>query len=143
MFDRILVVCTGNICRSPIAEALLQQAHPERSVSSAGTSAMVGWPADPNSVAVCATNGIDLSAHRARQLTAAMMQAADLILTLDGTHSDWIFRRHPEFRGKVHKLGKWQQDEDVPDPYGQRLAVFEAGFQQMRTLVQCWAERLR
>ena len=54
MFNTILVLCTGNICRSPIAEALLKNALPGRHVHSAGIGAMVGWPADPHSVAVCA-----------------------------------------------------------------------------------------
>lgn len=143
MFDTILVVCTGNICRSPIAEGLLKAALPGKTVLSAGTMAMVGDGADPMSIEVSATNGLDISAHRAQQLTQPMLQAADLVLTLDGSHSDWIHRRYPQYRGKVHKLGKWQQDADVPDPYRRPKVVFESVYEQMASQVEDWWKRVK
>lgn len=142
MFSRILVVCTGNICRSPVAEALLRLRLPGKTVSSAGTMAMVGSGADSSAVAVGMSEGLDLSAHRAAQLTHSMLQEADLVLTLDSTHSDWITRRFPQYRGKVHKLGKWQQDSDVPDPYRRPKNVFESVHAQMASMVADWAARL-
>lgn len=143
MFNTILVVCTGNICRSPIAEAQLKAKLPTKTVLSAGTMAMVGDGADPLSIEVSAAQGLDLSAHRAQQLTLPLLQAADLVLTLDGSHNDWIHRRYPQFRGKVHKLGKWQQDADVPDPYRHPKALFEQVYQQMDTQVNLWLPRLK
>ena len=143
MFNRILVVCTGNICRSPIAEGLLKLRLPDKIIFSAGTMAMVGDGADQKSIEVSAAQGLDISAHRAQQLTQPMLQAADLVLTLDGSHNDWINRRYPQFRGKVHKLGKWQQDADVPDPYRQSTVVFEAVYQQMASQVGDWLARLK
>ncbi len=143
MFNTILVVCTGNICRSPIAERLLQNMLPGKTVFSAGTMAMVGHGADPLSIAVSADHTLDISTHRAQQLTLPMLQAADLVLTLDGSHSDWINRRYPQFHGKVHKLGKWQQDADVPDPYQRPRALFEAVYQQMESQVQDWIKRVK
>lgn len=143
MFDTILVVCTGNICRSPIAEGLLKTALPGKTVLSAGTMAMVGDGADPMSIEVSAANGLDISAHRAQQLTLPLLQAADLVLTLDGSHSDWIHRRYPQYRGKVHKLGKWQQDADVPDPYRRPKAVFESVYAQMDAQVKDWLKRVK
>ena len=143
MFDTILVVCTGNICRSPIAEGLLKAALPGKTVLSAGTMAMVGDGADPMSIEVSAANGLDIAAHRAQQLTQTMLQAADLVLTLDGSHSAWIHRRYPQYRGKVHKLGKWQQDADVPDPYRRPKAVFESVYEQMASQVEDWLKRVK
>lgn len=143
MFDRIVVVCTGNICRSPIAEALLKAKLPGKDIWSAGTGAMVGDGADPNSVKVAAANGLDLSGHRAQQLTLPMLQHADLVLTLDGSHSGWINSRYPQFRGKVHKLGKWRKDEDVPDPYRFPLEAFEAAYAQMDAHVGDWLAKLK
>jgi len=142
MFSRILVVCTGNICRSPVAESLLKSRLPEKTVTSAGTMAMVGSGADPSAIAVGMSAGLDLSTHRATQLTQSMLQEADLVLTLDATHSDWITRRFPQYRGKVHKLGKWQQDSDVPDPYRRSKAAFESVHSQMTSMVADWADRL-
>ena len=143
MFQRILVVCTGNICRSPIAEALLKAGLPGKTVFSAGTMAVVGDGADPMSVAVCASHGVDISEHRAQQLVQPMLQAADLVLTLDRTHSEWIHRRYPQYRGKVHKLGRWLQDEDVPDPYRQPKAMFSAVYGQMDAQVTEWLARIK
>lgn len=143
MFNRILVVCTGNICRSPIAEGLLKLRLPDKIVFSAGTMAMVGDGADPMSIEVAAAQGLDLSAHRAQQLTQPMLQASDLVLTLDSSHNDWINRRYPQFRGKVHKLGKWQKDADVPDPYRAPKVVFEAVYEQMESQVSDWLARLK
>ena len=143
MFDTIAVVCTGNICRSPIAEALLKAALPNKTVLSAGTMAMVGDGAWPLSQQVSLDHGLDLSAHRTQQLTATLLRQADLVLTLDASHSAWIHRRHPESRGKVHLLGRWRGDEDVPDPYGLTKPAFEAGYQQMAALVQDWLPHLK
>lgn len=143
MFNKILVVCTGNICRSPIAEGLLKLALPNKQLFSAGTMAMVGDGADSNSIAVSTAHGLDIAAHRAQQLTQVMLQHADLVLTLDGSHNDWIFRRYPQYRGKVHKLGKWRNDEDVPDPYRQSQGAFEVVYTQMDLQVQDWVKRIK
>lgn len=143
MFQRILVVCTGNICRSPIAEALLKAGLPGKMVFSAGTMAMVGDAADPVSIELCAGHGLDISTHRAQQLVQPMLQAADLVLTLDKTHNQWIQRRYPQYHGKVHKLGKWLGNEDVPDPYRQPKAVFRTVYGQMDAQVTEWLARIK
>lgn len=142
MFDRILVVCTGNICRSPIAEALLQRAKPNLRVTSAGTGAVVGAPADPNSVKVCQARGVDLSAHIARQITPEMLQSNDLILVLDSSHLHWLNGNYPQYRGKVHRLGKWQKEQDVDDPYRYPLEVFDTCYQEIESMVADWVKRI-
>jgi protein-tyrosine phosphatase len=87
--SRILVVCYGNICRSPMAEALLkrelQRSHLEKqfSVRSAGVGAMPGNPAAPRAQMVAQAHGLDLSAHRSRRLTADMAREADVLVALD------------------------------------------------------------
>lgn len=144
MFERVLIVCTGNICRSPLAEGLLRRELAGRpiEVSSAGTSALVGWPADPMSVAVAAEHGLDISAHRARQASAALLGAHDLILTLDATHSRWLQQRHPQLRGRVHKLLKWQDDADVEDPFQRPRAAFDKAWSDCEQGVADWVQRL-
>jgi len=138
----ILVVCTGNICRSPIGEGLLRARGPALEVSSAGVGAMVGWPADPLSVEVMQAQGHDIVAHRARQITRAMLSENDLVLTLDHHHSAWINARFPEYRGKVHKLLRWRDNADVPDPYRQPKAAFEESYELIDQGVGDWLRRL-
>src|SRR5271156_6032418 len=125
VFDHIAVVCTGNICRSPMAEALLQRQWPQRTVFSAGVAAMVGCRAEPYAIEVMLERGFDISAHRARQATPALLTSAQLILALDQSHYDVICRSHPALRGRVHKLGRWRGNIDVPDPYLEPKSAFE------------------
>ena len=74
--QNILVLCIGNICRSPIAEALLRQQFPDKTISSAGLGALVGYPADPLSIEVSAEQGVDLSALQSPQAQALMLLLA-------------------------------------------------------------------
>lgn len=142
MISNILVVCTGNICRSPIGEYLLKAKLPRANVLSAGTGAMIGWPADPMSVEVMQEKGFEISAHRAQQLTRPLLAGVDLVLTLDRGHSDWINSRYPEFRGKVHKILRWRENADVPDPYRLPRAAFDEAYTLIEQGVEDWVKRL-
>jgi protein-tyrosine phosphatase len=127
MLDRVLIVCVGNICRSPMAEGLLRakiRYRPNFQVSSAGVAALVGHPADPTAVALMAEKGIDISAHRARQVTPELLAAHDLVLVMEKGHEDEVYRIAPHSRGKVHRIGKFG-NFDVPDPYRRERAAFE------------------
>jgi protein-tyrosine phosphatase len=92
----VLVICTGNICRSPIAEGMLRRALSGRlgadapSVDSAGTQGWEGSAAQPGSVAAAAEREIDISGHVARLLTREMIGGADLILAMAGEHRDFV-----------------------------------------------------
>ena len=144
MFKNIIVVCTGNICRSPIAEFMLREKTAGRgfNISSAGTGAMIGWPADPAACAVSIANGLDLTGHQARQLTPDLLIANELVLTLDQTHSNWINTRHPQFRGRVHKILKWRENKDVEDPYRGSPQVFEKCYRDIELGVADWLQKL-
>jgi len=106
----ILVVCTGNVCRSPIAEGMVRSILQMRfgdaapSVASAGTAGWVGSTADPSSVAAAAELGIDISAHRARQLRADDVRSAELVLAMASEHRDAAARSAPEAGGVVFAL---------------------------------------
>ena len=115
----ILVVCVGNICRSPMAEALLRNAlrgQEEITVESAGLGALVGHPASDYAVELMDERGIDISSHRAQQLTPDLVTKADLILVMEAGHRRVIDENDVTARGKVHRLGEWQ-DKDIDDPY--------------------------
>ena len=80
MFNKILVVCVGNICRSPTGEALLKQKLPNHTIASAGVGALVGDPADAQASQVAQQHGVDLSTHVAQQLTSELAAQYDLML---------------------------------------------------------------
>jgi len=138
--QHILVLCIGNICRSPIAHVLLARELPDRIVLSAGLGAMVGEPADPHSVAVVADAGLDLGEHRAQQVNRALCQWADLILVMEEHHRVELERRYPLVRGKVFRL---DEKADIADPYRKPRYAFENAYDGIARGVASWAERIR
>lgn len=127
VFERILLVCVGNICRSPTAEYLLRHRLDtvQATISSAGLGALEDHPMDATAATLLRENGIDGSAHRGRQLQPSMLREADLVLVMEKTHAARIARIAPEASGKVMLLGKWLGEREIPDPYGQSRPAFE------------------
>jgi len=135
--NKILVVCVGNICRSPMAEALFSHKLQSHLVTSAGLSALIGSPPAPLAIELMKERDIDISNHRARQLTPAFIQKTDLVLVMEtwqikAVESMWLMAR-----GKVHLLGKWEPFE-VPDPYRQSRQVFQMALKQIEQGVEDW-----
>lgn len=139
--SRILVVCIGNICRSPMAERLLatQLAHVE--VKSAGLGALVGHPADALAIELMREQDIDLTDHRARQLDDSLIAWADLILVMSNGQKDQLCLQWPAARGMVFRIGHWG-GEDVPDPYRLPRAAFEHALRLIEAGIGQWAPRL-
>ena len=145
MFESVLVVCTGNICRSPMGEYLLRARweRPGARVSSAGTAALIHHPADDEAMAVMAEHGVDMSPHRARQVTTALVAGHDLILTMEEHHTRWLLSHYPEARGRVYPMLHWvESGAPVPDPYCQGRAAFERTRALLEPAVDAWIERL-
>ena len=145
MIRHILVVCVGNICRSPMAEALLLRelrGQDGFTVESAGLGALVGYPAAEHSVALMDELGLDIRAHRARQIHPDMVGAADLVLVMEAGHKRAIDDADPTARGKVHRLGEWQ-DRDIADPYRQERDAYEAALRDIQAGVASWVEKIR
>ena len=107
MFESILVVCTGNICRSPIAERLLRQLLPDKKIDSAGVGAMVDKCADPSALRVAEKHGLSLADHKGVQFTGSLGRQYQLILVMEKEHLEHVTRIAPEARGKTMLLGQW------------------------------------
>jgi len=142
LFNNILVVCVGNICRSPMAEAILKDALSKTyHVSSAGIGALVGHKADAKAIQLMMARGLDISPHRACQLNNEMIRKADLILVMELAHKMDIEAREPSAKGKIFRLGEWG-GHDIPDPYQLDLKAFESALAQIDQGVSQWIKKL-
>ncbi len=145
---RILVVCTGNICRSPLAEAMLRKLAADRKradivVESAGTGAYDGGPASEGAYLVGLEHGLDLSAHQSRPITRAMVETADLVLGMSRHHVDRAVALGGE--GKAHLLGAYGgrpgEDAEVEDPFGGDLDEYRRTYEQLAELLPAVLDR--
>lgn len=141
MIENILVVCEGNICRSPMARVLLARRLPGARVRSAGTGALAGRPADPAAIDLMTEMGLDLRGHTALSLHLQLVRDAGLVLTMTAAQTRHITTRYPFARGRVYRLLE-QEGADVVDPYRQDRETFRAALGQIVRGVGLWGDRL-
>lgn len=130
----ILFVCSGNSCRSPMAEGLLREKLPRRfrdmvKIFSAGTLGIDGMPATEHAQTVIAEHLGDIIDHRSQGLQRQMLASADLILAMSTEHVEFIEEHYPQFRSKVHLLKQFAheqppEDADIDDPIGCDLDTY-------------------
>ncbi|MDX6375273.1 MAG: hypothetical protein QOD98_4261 [Nocardioidaceae bacterium] len=125
---KVLFVCTANICRSPSAEALARAEGPVNvSFRSAGTHAREGEPINPDMVAVLPAD-LDTSGFRSRRLTTAMLEDADLVLTMEAAHRTFVLDDHPAMFRKVFTLGQLAKAlEQAPAGLGREALLAHLG----------------
>lgn len=145
MSERILIVCVGNICRSPMGEALWNHRRPQLGVAptaaSAGISARFGDEVHPFAANLLENQGIPVPTRRSRPLSTALLRESDLVLVMERWHKSAIEHMAPFARGRVYTLGHWQ-DFEVPDPMGEPEAAFRAVFELIDQGVSEWLRRL-
>lgn len=137
-----MMVCVGNICRSPMAEVLLQDYKPDINVISSGVGALVGKPADPIAVQLMTAKGINLENHCAQQINSLLVSKVDLILTMENKHMDIIRSSYPAARGKVYLIGKWEGDTEIMDPYKRGVDAFEEALLGIDSGLKAWLNKL-
>jgi protein-tyrosine phosphatase len=138
---RLLVICEGNICRSPMAMGLFAAALPTIEVVSAGLNALVGMAADPAAVSLMRARGLDISEHRAIQLNRELCARADLVLAMSTEQRKEVERRYPTSHGRVFRIGEFS-GYDVPDPYRQSRAAFEQSLKVIDESALPWMHRI-
>jgi len=128
-----------------MAEALLKSALRGQdgiTVESAGLGALVGYPADDYALELMEEAGENISEHRARQIHPDMVTDADLVLVMEARQKRAIDDADPTARGKVHRLGEWQ-DRDIDDPYRQDKAAFAEALEEIQEGVASWVEKIK
>ena len=146
---RVLFVCTGNTCRSPLAEAILHRelSDPERfHVASAGAFASEGSSASAGSLEVARENGLDLETFASRRLTADEVDASDLILVMEPGHRSAVLGLSPQADLKTQLLGELAGEQGwdgaVPDPFGGNLESYRQTFRRIEELVRSGLDRI-
>jgi len=145
----ILFVCTGNLCRSPMATGLLRERLAEEGldshhrVASAGTWGVDGRPATENAVTVMRERGIDISDHIAQTISADLVAEADLILVMNREHEAMLHNTWPQYAWKVHRLSEMAgKRKDVADPYGQPIEDYRACADLISTYIDRGLDRI-
>ncbi len=139
----LIFVCSGNTCRSPLAEGIARKLFPGKllekiNVSSAGTSALEGLPASSMAIKVAERNAIDLTAHRTRLLTKSLIDQADLILTMTEQHRRTTGIVEPSALAYTHLLSEFcdEVEGDIQDPVGMGLDAYEETFSVLAKCIE-------
>lgn len=140
-------MCSGNTCRSPLAEGIankLLAGREDIEVASAGTSAFEGSPASENSLQVAARHDIDISAHRSRLLNRKRVEGADLIVTMATGHRETIAELAPDALGRTYLLTDFcdEHSGDIADPVGGGIDTYERTYMMIRRCVETLVARI-
>ena len=142
---KVLVVCTANICRSPVAAALLTHLLQNRQieVTSVGTRAIAGREIDSTMLSLMNARGFPgISAHRSRGMLPSHVAGADLILCMEWLHLDQIGREYSASVGRSMLLGHWDGKKEVVDPYGGPLDEYIVSLDIIQKYCQSWAKKM-
>ncbi|UYG02164.1 low molecular weight phosphotyrosine protein phosphatase [Halomonas sp. LR3S48] len=145
MFQRILILCTGNICRSPVAAAMLEARLPGKQIESAGLNALEGQGVEPTARLLAEAEGLNVSAHQARQVSLETLFKADLVLVMSDGQRLAVGQMAPSVLGKTMLFGRWLdggQGREIPDPYRKSDEAFRQVHQLLREAADSWVGKL-
>jgi len=149
----VLLICTGNSCRSVMAAGLLRELLKDKGaykITTAGTASFKGMPPTEQAIHVMSEQGIDISGHRSSPLSNAAIEEADLILVMEKRHKEIILARAPSAKGKVHLLTEFGRaekedklvDPDILDPIGKPLEFYRKAFDIIKESITRTAKKL-
>jgi protein-tyrosine phosphatase len=143
MLTNLLFVCTGNICRSPMAAAVFSARADRRPgrVASAGVAALVNRPVPEAVKSLMLARGIDISHHRGAQFTSELAQPFDLVLVMEQAHRLFIEQNWIALRGRVRRLGEWRS-LDIEDPFNRSDKEYAFCLDAIETCLSDWEVRL-
>ncbi|MDD7971992.1 low molecular weight protein-tyrosine-phosphatase [Roseinatronobacter alkalisoli] len=146
MFPSVLVVCVGNICRSPVGERLLATKLAQHgstiNVSSAGIAALEGHAADEDAATVAKAHGVSLDGHIARQFSRTLGAEHALILVMESGHKREIIKSAPDLSGRVMLFDHWIGGKGIADPYCHSIQFHQEVFAQIEAAAAAWTEKL-
>jgi protein-tyrosine phosphatase len=146
MFNSILLVCTANVCRSPIAEALFRSHLPDKIIASAGIKVeklnYTGHAPDPMAIDVANRHHLSLVHHQAQPLTLELAEQYDLILVMTPTQQQQVMNIAPSLGAKTLLIGQWIGLSTIDDPFGKNHAAFERCFHDLQRAALSWKEKL-
>lgn len=144
--SRVVVLCVGNICRSPMAEALLKERFRGNGmdnveVRSAGIATVEARPVDESALQVMHASNLDLTGQLSQRVSSKLIAWAELILVMEDFQKQYIESEFPQARGKVFLIGHWRGIQ-IPDPYRGHYSLFEASYQLLSLCSDDWVNRL-
>ena len=143
---KIIFVCTGNTCRSPMAEAILKKMVSSHGldvqVESRGTSVYSDDPINPKSAEALATIGIKNVIHKAKQISKTDIEESDIILTMTQQHKLSLVKTYPDYRYKIFTLSEYAADsrDDISDPFGKSQIFYNFCIQEIKKFVEALFE---
>ena len=147
MSYKIMFICTGNTCRSPMAAAMAAEIFTKAGlvaeILSAGVSAWPNQPASHHAISAMEEDGLCLVTHKSTLVSDTLLTEASLVLTMTDHHKTVLLSDHPSAKDKIYTLGEYAgEDTDISDPYGGSLEEYRACASQIRKMLLCIVEKL-